>query len=321
MTDTVGSITTDEPDAGDGYDAFLSSLDDEDPKKGAPSETVEEAAESPVTETAEETEQTDEGEPNEGSETDENDPDNEEVEIKVGEETKKATLKELKRLFGQEASLTQKSQKLAEQSRVAQEQDARANAALTAMLERAKERYKPYAELDMLVLAQRMDTETFAQLRADAKAAEADVTFLTQELDGHMKAAQDRANKAHQEAGNAMIKALEDPKTGIEGFNPALYNELVAFGAANGLQNVRMLVDPNAIKVLHMAMLYDKGQKAAKTVVDKTRKVVAKPTRQLRPGNSASNQASAFTTAMKQLRSSGGDIDSAADAFAASFDR
>ena len=102
------------------------------------------------------------------------------VELTVDGETKQASLKDLKRLYGQEASLTRKSQETANQKKEANEAMQRADASLQAMLKRAQDRYKPYQEVDMLLASRQMEAEDFAALRQEAQAAESDLKFLTE---------------------------------------------------------------------------------------------------------------------------------------------
>ena len=105
------------------------------------------------------------------------------VELQVDGETKQASLKDLKRLYGQEASLTRKSQETAAQRKEANEALERADASLQAMLTRAQERYQPYEEVDMLVASRQMNPDDFAALRAEAKAAESDLKFFQEEAE------------------------------------------------------------------------------------------------------------------------------------------
>src|SRR4051812_1757566 len=112
-TDTIHADVSEGPE---GFSAFLSSLDDEPKKKAVPSDGNEGATESPEPETEEKPDTT-EGEPEEAAEDTEADPEDQEFDVKVNGETKKATLRELKRLYGQESALTQRSQKLAEAQR------------------------------------------------------------------------------------------------------------------------------------------------------------------------------------------------------------
>jgi hypothetical protein len=313
-----GTILTDVPDS-DGFDAFLTNLTGEE-RKRAPStdEGAGEATENTETETSANSGENTEGDADEGPEQTTTDPDDAEVEIKVGEETKKATLKELKRLYRQEASLTQKSQKVAEAQRLADTKAAQADTALKGMLQRAQERFKPYAELDMLVLSQRMDTESFQQLRADAAAAQADVQFIQNELGQHTRAEQERAQTAYREAAATCVKELADPEKGIKGWGEPLYNELMAFADTIGLKQARAVVDPAAIRVLHMAHEYAKAQGASKAAAEKIERAPQAPTKVLKPGPQTDRNRSRST--MQTLRQKG-DIDSAADAFLASFSR
>jgi hypothetical protein len=185
------------------------------------------------------------------------------------------------------------------------------------MMERAQARFEPYAKLDMLVLSQRMDTEAFQALRADAAAAEADVKFLSQELDGHMQATNERSQVAYKEAAQNCLKVLSDPKTGIEGFGKPLYDELLSFADTQGLPSVRQLTDPSALKIVHMAMLYSKAQAAAKVAATKVEKVVNAPKRVVKPGT-ASAPTDPYRNALKALKASGNPDDAEA-AFLASF--
>lgn len=308
--DTINPDVSDET----GFDAFLSSFGGEDDPKKKPSTTPDVTeAETPEVdppesdETNTETPEGDEQEP---------DPDDAEVEIKVGEETKKATLKELKRLYGQEASLTQKSQALAQQRAAADATFTQASTALKTMSERAAEAYKPYAELDWFVIAQQMDTETFKALRQDAAAAEANVKFYSEELQATVTKHQEQAQLAHREAAAECIKVMENPETGIPGFGPPLYNEMLSFAKSEGFDNAHMITKPGVLKLLHMAMAWSKSQTATKVAEAKIAKAPNKPTTVVKPG--AKSGQSPQRTAMQQLRKSG-SVDDATDAFLASF--
>jgi hypothetical protein len=309
-------------DAADGVDAFLSNLIGEDPakKQQASTETQDEATETTQTETGEATEENTQESP---ETTTEADPDDAEIEIKVGEETKKATLKDLKRLYGQEASLTQKSQKVAEAQRIADANNTRATTALNTLLGKAVERFKPYQDMDWLVLSQRMNTEDFQALRADATAAQADLTFLQTELDQTVQKQRNDTLQAHQQAAQECLKALSDPEKGIKDFSQPVYNEIVKFAADNGLPAAVNFVDPAALKIIHMAMQYAKSQQAAATAATKVNRAVQQATRVLKPTTSSSSTTQASNTrqqAMRSLRSSG-SVEDAERAFMASFQK
>jgi hypothetical protein len=310
----------DDIDAPDGADAFLAQMLGDEVKKKPPSTDPEAEA------TDDAPEETTEGvteENTEGTEeaTKDADPDDAEIEIKVGDEVKKATLKDLKRLYGQEASLTQKSQKVAEAQRAADAVHARANAGLGVMLQKAQERAKPYQDMDWLVLSQRMNTEDFQALRADAAAAQTDLTFLQTELDGVVKSQRDEALKAHQTAAQECLKALSDPSTGIKDFGQPVYTEMMKFASDNGLPEAIQMVNPGALKLLHMAMLYAKSQTTQAAAAQKAAKAVQQATRVLKSGTSSQPTTAASARqkdAMRALKNSGSEEDAAMAFFARS---
>jgi len=296
-----------------GFEAFLSSFNDDAKKR--PSEGDEGAPE-PQDETPAQTENT-EGEP-EGSEQ-AADPDDQEFEVKVGEETKKATLRELKRLFGQEAALTQKSQKASEQQRVAEANIARAVALHKGMTERAQARYQPFAELgapEWAQLAANLQPEQYNALREEAASAKEHLDFLTKEGTAFMQEQQNQALQAHHVAAQECVKVLSDPATGIEGWGEPLYNEMVAYAAEMGIPQARQSTSPAEYKILHKAMMYDRAQKAAKEAEAKAKKAVEQPTRVMKPGKSSKPDGK--KVAMDKLRATG-DLDDAAAAFMTTF--
>lgn len=296
-----------------GVDAFLSSFNDDAKKR--PSESGEGAPE-PQEETTAETETT-EGEP-EATEQDD-DPDNQEFEVKVGEETKKATLRELKRLYGQEQALTQKSQRASEQLRIAEADIARSSALSKAMLERAQARFAPYQQIGAAEWAQfaaQLPVDQFNALREEVAAAKADLDFLTQDTQAFMREQEAKAQQAHHVAAQECVKVLSDPSTGIEGFGEPLYNEMMEFCKELGLPEARKSTSPVEYKLVHMAMLWSRHQKAAKAAEAKVKKAVEQPTRVIKPGTSGKTDGK--KAAMQQLRRSG-DLDDAAAAFLTTF--
>lgn len=318
MTVADDTIPMDVSDDFDGNDAFLASFDDE-PKKKVPSEGDEEASDTPP-----ETEEVDADttETEDEAEADPDDPDNQEIEIKVGEEVKKAKLRDLKRLYGQEASLTQKSQAASARLAEAEAQSLRATTATTALLKRAEAAYEPYKNLDAAswaLLANQMTPENFNQLREDANAALTNVKFLGEELDGLVKADQQKTEEVRKAEVAATLAELNHPETGIKGWGAPLYNELVSYADKNGLPQFRSVTTAAAIRLMRKAMLYDKQQEAAKAAASKVKVAVDKSKNVLRPGASKpTSQDANLSKAMKVLRSTG-DTDAAADAFAASF--
>lgn len=239
------------------------------------------------------------------------------VKIKVGDKEHEVPVKDLKRLFGQEAALTRKSQEVAEARKAMEQIGAKQTVALTAMMQRAQDRAKPYADLDFLALAKNpsISGEELTALRDEAQRAFDDVNFYGQELDNVMQGAKaQRASVLKAEAIESH-KVLNDPKTGIEGWNQGLYNDIRAFAISNGLnaEFVNEITDPNAIKLIHKAMQFDKGRKALST----TSKVVKTPKKIIKSSSSESTsqmKPQADKKVYETLRKSG-SVDDAADLF------
>ena len=129
-------------------------------------------------------------------------------------------------------------------------------------MERAEARYKPYHDIDMLVASQQMDSETFAQLRLDARQAEEDLTFLKEESGQLVVQAQQQNVQQTKEAAAECVKVLEEqlPDWGNE-----LYSEIRSYAVQSGLpkDQVDQYTDPQVIMLLNKARLYDKSKLSA----------------------------------------------------------
>lgn len=317
---------TDANDHGDGtdddsgVDAFLKSLTAADESRRKPSKGDAEATETPEEEAAEEPEETrDEAE--ETAEEDEEKPDDKtsvdladdtKVKVKVDGKELEVSLGELKRLAGQEQSLTRKAMDVAEARKGFEEKATKAQATLNRLLERAEERLKPYAALDFLKLSRQLDEPAWDQLRADALAAQADVEFFKTELDGHLKTTAEAAQAHQATAAKAAVEVLSGApeKGGIAGWNQTLYNDIMQYAVAQGLpqQLAYAVVEPAAIRMLHKAMQFDRGKTAATAQITKA-KVAA--TKVAKPGGGSSPSGKA-TEALSRLARSGSDDDAVA---------
>lgn len=290
-------------------DAFLARLlpeQEEDASKKKPSaegEQVEDdksSQESETNETDEQSETSDEspedqGE-DEGSETDKTkekkhvDDDEAYVKVKVGEEEREVPVKELKRLWGQEASLTRKSQEVAAERTKVQEEGQKHAAALNVLLERAKAKAEPYRNIDWMGLAKNPDisAEEASALRAEAQRAFEEEKFLGEELGTFVQALTQEQTKAIATQAKECNKALSTPGTDdkpnphyIEGWNEKVYDELRSFGVDMGLDKtlVNNLVDPAAFKLMHMAFQFHRGSSKVQTEkVNKAPKKIVKTT-------------------------------------------
>lgn len=232
------------------------------------------------------------------------------IDILVDGETQQASIKDLKRLYGQEASLTRKSQETAKQRKEAEEQLGKTSAIFQKMLEKAEARWKPYEEVDMLVASRTMDTDDFAQLRREAQEAHDDLKFFQEEADGFFKEIQEQQQLQLQEAAREAVKVLE---ADIPDWNTDLYNDIRSYAIAQGLpeEQVNQYVDPNVIKILNKARLFDQAKQVTTTKKKRTAKKVLKSNKA--PQNDAARKAKRLADARAKLRSRGNDIDDVAE--------
>jgi len=202
------------------------------------------------------------------------------VKVKVGDEELDVSVKDLKRLYGQEAALTKKSQAVAAKTKEVEEQGAKYVAALGAMLNKARERAEPFAKIDWLVAAKNLNEDELTALRNEAARHMDDLKFYEQELDQVMGQVHQQQRLQLQEAAKECVEVL---KRDIPGWNEKLYDEIRGFAINSGLDVniVNNLVDPAAFKMLHMAMLYNKGKTA------QTKKIVKTPKKLVKTSTSA----------------------------------
>lgn len=241
------------------------------------------------------------------------------VKIKVDGEDRSVSVRDLKRLYGQEASLTRKSQEVSAKRKEAEQLGAQYVASLNGLLSRAQERAKPYKNVDWLAAAQKLKPEELNELRAEAEAVFNEEKYLTEEVKTFMGNVYRQRQAALETRGREAVKEL---KRDIPGWNEKVYNDIRYFAISSGLETdvVDNLVDAAAIKLLHKAMLYDRGSKAGTVTKKKGKKPPKKVIKTSKAsGASTKDVIGGKTTAaraMKKLRESG-STDSAADAFMA----
>jgi hypothetical protein len=331
--DTDGTFETEDETT----NAFLKLFDAEEPsKKREEGETEAKAEDTEEEPTADEevTETEDAEEPSEDSEEDEGEADPKSkkyaddegtyVKVKVGEEEHEVAVKDLKRLFGQEASLTKKSQEVAERTKAAEYAQAKSLAALDVMVKRAQETANPYRNVNWAALMKdpNISAEDVGALQEAAKAAFENETFLTGQLDGFMHEVQAQQAAAQQQAAKACIQALTDDKspTYIKGWDQKLYDDMRSFAVSMGAnqQMVNGLVDPAAFKLIHMAMQFHKGaQKVVTQKVNKAPKKIVKASTTSAPPSKDTSKAIDRNKAVAKQKKAGGNMQSTQDAFLA----
>lgn len=315
----------------------LSEEDQEAPDETTSETEVEESVETEDEENLEseeddeDPEQDDENQDEEEADDEEDDDDSEEeeteevqvldenalVEITVDGEVKQASVKDLKRLYGQEASLTRKSQEMASQRKLADEQLQKADAQLQALLGRAEERYKPYAEVDMLVASKQMSNDDFTALRAEARQAEEDLKFLREEADQFYGYVKQQQSKQLQEQAKDCVKVLQQE---IPDWSNALYNDIRTYAVSQGLpeDQVNQYADPNVIMLLNKARMFDQTTKVATVKKAKAAKKVLRSKKA--PPNNSELKRQTQQKKLDQLRANSGDLDNIADVIMSNWD-
>jgi hypothetical protein len=236
------------------------------------------------------------------------------VKIKVNDEELEVPVKDLKRLYGQEAALTKRSQEVAEHRKNTEAEMAKATTALSMMLKRAQERAAPYEKIDFLMAAKELSAEELTGLRQAAQQAFDEKKFFETELNGFMQHVQGEQQKVTREAAQKAIATLKDPASPyhIEDWGDKVYGEIRDFAVKNGLDRkvVDALTDAPVFKLLQQAMLYQKGSQKVVTTkkVDKTPKKIVKSSKTPDPKAGTPDK---LKQAASQLRRSGNPEDAA----------
>jgi hypothetical protein len=246
------------------------------------------------------------------------------VKVKVGDEEHEVPVKDLKRLFGQEASLTKKSQEVAAKAQLAEANSAKALTALDVMVKRAQEAAKPYREINWAGLMKdpNVSAEVVQALQAEAKAALDNETFLTGQMDAFMQHIRQQQAETQRTAAAEAIKSLttEGSPNYVKGWNNDLYNGIREFAVSQGLSRdmVNQLTDPAAFKMLHMAMQFHKGsQKVVTKKVNKSPKKIVKSSTSSAAPSKAGTQLVKRKDALAKQKKAGGNMASTVDAFEA----
>jgi hypothetical protein len=240
--------------------------------------------------------------------------DDAEVVVTVDGEERRVSVKDLKRLYGQEAALTRKSQAVAAKQKEYEDSTKKAVHALSTLAERAMAEWKPYSEIDWAVAQSTLKPEDFAALRTQAKQRFDNAKFLTEELDKTMSEAQTKFMASLKEKAQETVRVLKDPESPhhIPNWSNDVYNSIRDFAIEQGMnaEVVNTLVDPAAIKIIHMAMSFKKAKDVATKKVVKAipKKVLTSKTTQ--SGTSSKDAKSA--KARQKLRQTGSVDDAAA---------
>lgn len=284
----------------------------EEPTDGDPDEEeIEEGSEEESEESEEESEDGDadeeEGdEPPASAKAD----DESEVTVQVDGNDLTVKVKDLKRLYGQEASLTQKSQAVAAASRTLETQSLYLAKIIDTRLKSAEAKVSKYKDVDLFKASRELEPEEFDALRAAKADAESEFKLLTEEAQEFMV----RATQARTELVKEQAKvSLVEIKKAIPEWDDKLYADIRTYAIGQGLDRdtVNEVIDPGAIIMMHKAMLFD----AAKAKSDKVIKKVHKAPKGVvkKSENTNDYKASKANQIFKKAQSTG-DIDDIVDA-------
>lgn len=303
--DTEESSDLDEGDTKPSEDEAEEVTEEDTDTDTDPEDTEEETEESDEDSDEEETEEETEEEDEEPKTLD----DDSEVEIKVDDEVHKVSVKDLKRLWGQEAALTKKSQQVAEKRKEVEATGTKFAAGLQKLYEKAANKWEPYSKIDFLVASKQMDADQFAQLRSEAQQAYEDFAFLTQEVDGFVQETKAQQQEALKAQASEAVTVLKET---IPNWSNETYDKIRVFAIEHGMAAdvVNNIVDPVAIMLINKARLYEESQKIMLKKKVKTPKKVVKAGTTTIADVKSDKKAESLT----KLRTSG-SVDDAADAF------
>lgn len=185
------------------------------------------------------------------------------VKVSVDGQEMSVSVKDLKRLAGQEASLTRKSMELANRRKEAEEIGTYHAQGLARLVQMAEEEYAPYANIDFLVASKELNSEELQALRTEANSKYQKYQFLTQELQNFTQQSNQQRARLMQEQAAATIQELSSPETGIAGWGPKLYEEIGAYAVSKGMRPevFAQILDAPSLRVLHEAYRYDRAKK------------------------------------------------------------
>lgn len=314
----AGMLSDQDEEGADSHDPSETEDDEEDTEnEDTTEENSEDQEDQEDSEDEDQEDETDDEDEDEG-EDDEDEPQilenlDTKVKIKVDGEERTVSVKDLTRLYGQEASLTRKSQEVSELRKKAEDEGARYASASEALLKRALEKYAPYSKIDWVVAQSKLEPDELVALRTEARAAAEEVMFFKNQADEVFAQAQADREEQLLTAAKECMDVLSNPETGIEGWSQSLYDDIRAYAVKQGMDQeaVDMMVDPVAFKLIDKARRYDQAKATAKTKTKKKAKAPKKVAKSKTKGTALGTNPDT-DAALKRFRTSGDPKDAAA---------
>jgi hypothetical protein len=233
-------------------------------------------------------------------------------------------VKDLKRLYGQEKALTNRSMEMATKRKALDTETDRVTTSMAVMTQRAKEAFEPFSKIDYVQAQQNMDPKEFQFLQAQAHAAHQNYKFHTEELDAHMTTLETQKSETRAAQAKETLQRIADPAdpVHIPDWNDQLYNDIRAYGVKTGIDQSEMddLVDPIGINILWKAMQFDTVKKTAKVKLKKKAGASPKKVPKAKSAPSGKGPGNKAKSAMANLKANPDSAEAAAEAWAARWD-
>lgn len=335
MADVEFDLNGQEPDIDDVLEAFMKSTpkdaatpspeDDEDEDAEAleaededGDEADEDAGEEDPDDASDDDDE--EGKDDDGAAADAGKPvasDDAEVVVQVDGKEHRVSVKDLKRLFGQEAALTQRSQSLAAQRKAVEAQTTHVASILQNRYLEAQKRAEKFKDVDLFRAARELEPEEFEALKTAKEAAESEVLKLEQEGQTLLQRSLQTRQEILREQAKLTLKEITSPESRyhIPDWSDNLYGSIRTYAIGQGMEVdvVNEIVDPAAIKLLYQAMKYSEAQASVSQKVQQ--KIKKAPKRVVRKGEAPSDPKSSQLKAKMRIATQTGDIDDVTDLF------
>lgn len=235
-----------------------------------------------------------------------------EVTITVEGKEHRVSVKDLKRLYGQEAALTQKSQAIAGMRRTVEAQGLYLAQVLESRYKAAQAKAAKYKDVDLFRASRELEPEEFDALRAAKENAESEVAALEREGKEFVQRAQQTRQQLLREQAKESLKVITKA---IPDWSDEVYGKVRTYAIAQGMDAdmVNEIVDASAIVMMHKAMKFDESQAKKATV---TKKVAKAPTKVLKKSAEV-DRGSSKLKAIRREAARSGDVDDVAALFLA----
>ncbi len=228
----------------------------------------------------------------------------------------RVSVADLKRLYGQEASLTTKSQALADQRRIVEAQGVHVAQILQRQYEAAQKEAEKYKDVDLFRASRELDPDDFDALRAAKENADNHLAALQREGQEFLQRSQETRQTLLREQAKESLKEITKA---IPEWSDELYGQIRTYAVSQGMdvEDANSVIEPAAIVMMHKAMKYDEVQSAKPRV---KKKVTKAPKKVVRKGDSKTDtKASKLKAKRKMVMDTGGDVDAVADLFMSAY--